>query len=104
MTTTEPPVLSTTAAMQADHVTKEFGPPVAVDDVTFDVPLNSIVSIIGPNGAGKTTLFNMFTGLYKPTSGGSVVGRTEHQAANGPIRSRRSASRGRSRTCACSAR
>jgi branched-chain amino acid transport system ATP-binding protein len=74
MTTTEPPVLSTTAAMQADHVTKEFGGLVAVDDVTFDVPLNSIVSLIGPNGAGKTTLFNMFTGLYKPTSGAVLLG------------------------------
>ena len=31
----------------------------------------SIVSIIGPNGAGKTTFFNMLTGLYKPSAGGS---------------------------------
>jgi branched-chain amino acid transport system ATP-binding protein len=57
------------AVMQVDHLVKEFGGLVAVNDVSLDVPVNSIVSIIGPNGAGKTTLFNMMTGLYKPTSG-----------------------------------
>ena len=61
------------AVMVAEHVTKEFGGLVAVDDVTLDVPRHSIVSLIGPNGAGKTTLFNMLTGLYKPTSGRIVL-------------------------------
>jgi branched-chain amino acid transport system ATP-binding protein len=48
---------------------KEFGGLVAVDDVDFTVPDESIVSLIGPNGAGKTTFFNMLTGVYKPTDG-----------------------------------
>jgi branched-chain amino acid transport system ATP-binding protein len=60
---------STPAVMRLEHLVKEFGGLVAVNDVSLDVPLHSIVSIIGPNGAGKTTLFNMMTGLYKPTSG-----------------------------------
>ena len=50
---------------------KEFGGLVAVNDVDFVVPRGSIVSLIGPNGAGKTTFFNMLTGVYKPTDGGS---------------------------------
>ena len=57
------------AILQAVSVSKEFGGLRAVDDVSIDIPLGSIVSIIGPNGAGKTTFFNMLTGLYKPTSG-----------------------------------
>ena len=61
-----PPILS------AAEVSKEFGGLVAVNQVSVDVPLGSIVSIIGPNGAGKTTFFNMLTGLYKP-SGGRIV-------------------------------
>ena len=57
------------AILEAVSVTKAFGGLVAVDDVTFDIPRKSIVSIIGPNGAGKTTFFNMLTGLYRPTEG-----------------------------------
>jgi branched-chain amino acid transport system ATP-binding protein len=55
--------------LQTEQLRKEFGGLVAVDDVDFTVPSNSIVSLIGPNGAGKTTFFNMLTGVYKPTEG-----------------------------------
>jgi branched-chain amino acid transport system ATP-binding protein len=55
--------------LDASGVTKAFGGLVAVEDVSFDIPERSIVSIIGPNGAGKTTFFNMLTGLYRPTAG-----------------------------------
>jgi branched-chain amino acid transport system ATP-binding protein len=68
MTVTVPNQLAT-AAMSAEHLVKEFGGLVAVDDVSVNIPERSIVSMIGPNGAGKTTVFNMLTGLYKPTSG-----------------------------------
>src|ERR1700756_5010205 len=58
-----PPILS------AEDVSKVFGGLVAVNEVSLDIPVGSIVSIIGPNGAGKTTFFNMLTGLYKSSSG-----------------------------------
>ena len=62
------------SVLRAEHVTKTFGGLVAVNDVSFDVPEHSIVSLIGPNGAGKTTLFNMLTGLYRPTEGRILLG------------------------------
>jgi branched-chain amino acid transport system ATP-binding protein len=55
--------------LTTQNVTKVFGGLVAVEDITFQIPERSIVSIIGPNGAGKTTFFNMLTGLYRPTYG-----------------------------------
>jgi branched-chain amino acid transport system ATP-binding protein len=55
--------------VEATKLRKEFGGLVAVDDVDFTIPEESIVSLIGPNGAGKTTFFNMLTGVYKPTAG-----------------------------------
>jgi branched-chain amino acid transport system ATP-binding protein len=57
------------AILEAQKVRKEFGGLLAVNDIDFDIPERSIVSLIGPNGAGKTTFFNMLTGVYKPTSG-----------------------------------
>ena len=53
------------------NITKRFGGLIAVNDVDFDIPEGSIVSLIGPNGAGKTTFFNIIAGIYDPTSGGS---------------------------------
>jgi branched-chain amino acid transport system ATP-binding protein len=61
----------------AAAVRKEFGGLIAVNDVDFQVPRGSIVSLIGPNGAGKTTFFNMLTGMYSPTSGRIVFDGTE---------------------------
>jgi branched-chain amino acid transport system ATP-binding protein len=53
----------------ATEVRKEFGGLIAVNDLTFTIPRDSVVSLIGPNGAGKTTFFNALTGLYKVTAG-----------------------------------
>jgi branched-chain amino acid transport system ATP-binding protein len=68
------PPAAAVSVLRAEHVTKMFGGLVAVNDVSFDVPQHSIVSLIGPNGAGKTTLFNMLTGLYRATEGRILLG------------------------------
>jgi branched-chain amino acid transport system ATP-binding protein len=74
MSSVETPAPPAVAVLRAEHITKEFGGLVAVNDVSLYVPQYSIVSLIGPNGAGKTTLFNMLTGLYRPTQGRIVLG------------------------------
>ena len=57
------------SVLEVAELTKAFGGLLAVEDVSFDIPRHSIVSIIGPNGAGKTTFFNILTGLYRPSAG-----------------------------------
>jgi branched-chain amino acid transport system ATP-binding protein len=63
--------------LTVESVRKEFGGLLAVSDLDFTIPAESIVSLIGPNGAGKTTFFNMLTGVYKPTSGQVVFDGTD---------------------------
>ncbi|MEA2652960.1 MAG: branched-chain amino acid transport system ATP-binding protein [Chloroflexota bacterium] len=76
--------------VHARGVTKKFGGLTAVNNVDFDIPRGSIVSLIGPNGAGKTTFFNMITGYYTPTTGEiSFDGRTIASSASGKIRSKK---------------
>ncbi len=58
-----------TAAIEIKHLTKQFGPKLAVNDVSFDVDEGSCYGLIGPNGAGKTTTFSMMCGFLKPTAG-----------------------------------
>lgn len=55
--------------LQITDATMQFGGLTAVNNVSLEVPKNSICALIGPNGAGKTTLFNMIAGQLKPTSG-----------------------------------
>jgi branched-chain amino acid transport system ATP-binding protein len=62
------------AALTAEGLTVRFGGLVAVNRVSFDIPLGGIVSLIGPNGAGKTTFFNALTGLYELAEGAVFLG------------------------------
>jgi ABC-2 type transport system ATP-binding protein len=55
--------------ISVDHLTKNYGPRVAVADVTFDVGKGEVLGFLGPNGAGKTTTMRILTG-YLPPSGG----------------------------------
>lgn len=50
-------------------VTVTFGGLKAINQISLEVPENSIYSIIGPNGAGKSTLFNCISRFYTPSSG-----------------------------------
>lgn len=51
------------------HLTKRYGPVVAVDDLSLTVTKGEFVSLLGPSGCGKTTTLRMVAGLVMPTSG-----------------------------------
>jgi ABC-2 type transport system ATP-binding protein len=55
-------------------LTKRFGPVLAVNDLTFDVPSGQITGFLGPNGAGKTTTLRMALDLIRPTAGQALIG------------------------------
>ena len=53
----------------AEGLTKGFGGPPVVEDVSFTLERGAIMGLIGPNGAGKTTLFNCLAGSLRPDAG-----------------------------------
>ena len=97
MTPTPPPASLLTGALddaaflvRSRGVTKKFGGLTAVNNVDFDIPRGSIVSLIGPNGAGKTTFFNMITGYYTPTAGQiSFDGKAITTESGGKVKSKK---------------
>jgi ABC-type multidrug transport system ATPase subunit len=50
------------------NLTTEFGPQVAVDQLTLQIPDGQLVGLLGPNGAGKSTTIKMLTGMLLPSS------------------------------------
>jgi iron(III) transport system ATP-binding protein len=52
-----------------DHITKRFGPTVALDDVDFQIEAGELFFLLGPSGCGKSTLLRLIAGLHEPTAG-----------------------------------
>jgi ABC-2 type transport system ATP-binding protein len=59
--------------IEVRHLTKQYGPFTAVDDVSFRVERGEILGFLGPNGAGKTTTMRILTGYMPPTEGTALV-------------------------------
>jgi ABC-2 type transport system ATP-binding protein len=56
------------------HVSKKYGPKLAVDDLHLTIQAGELFAFLGPNGAGKTTTIKMMCGLLFPTSGMVRIG------------------------------
>jgi len=59
----------TQTMIQAQNLTKTYGPRLAIDRLSFEARKGEIVGFLGPNGAGKTTTMRILTGYMPPTSG-----------------------------------
>jgi ABC-2 type transport system ATP-binding protein len=55
--------------IEVDGLTKHYGPVVAVEGLSLQVPRGGVFGLLGPNGSGKTTTMGMLLGLIKPTRG-----------------------------------
>jgi ABC-2 type transport system ATP-binding protein len=59
--------------ISVDHLSKNYGSTVAVEDVSFEVSPREVLGFLGPNGAGKTTTMRILTGFIPPTGGTARV-------------------------------
>jgi ABC-2 type transport system ATP-binding protein len=59
--------------IEVDHLSKYYGPIVAIQDLSFAVDKGEILGLLGPNGAGKTTTMRILTGFMPASCGRAVV-------------------------------
>ena len=60
--------------IQSHHLSRSYGPKLALSDLTLRVEPGEILGFLGPNGAGKSTTVKILTGMIRPTSGRASVG------------------------------
>src|SRR5436305_598912 len=57
--------------IRLENVSFRYGPlaPLAVREVSVDIPPGRFVALVGRSGAGKSTLASLLAGLYPPSEG-----------------------------------
>jgi simple sugar transport system ATP-binding protein len=55
--------------LRVEHVTKRFGPSVALRDINLHLRKGEVLGLLGDNGAGKSTLMKIICGFHKPDGG-----------------------------------
>src|SRR4051794_7334589 len=71
--------------VRLDHVTKRYGPTVAVDDLSFEIQPGAVTGFLGPNGAGKTTTLRMLLGLATASSGIATIFGRQYAELDDPL-------------------
>jgi ABC-type Na+ transport system ATPase subunit NatA len=71
---------SSAPAVSVQALTKRFRGRVAVDRLSFEVPVGVVAGFVGPDAAGKSTTLAMLVGLVRPTAGSATV--LGHHIAN----------------------
>ena len=77
------------AIVRAARVTHRYGPSVALENVTIDIPAGCMAGLIGPDGVGKSTLLGLVAGATQLQSGrmwvlGGDMGDSRHRRAACP--------------------
>jgi ABC-2 type transport system ATP-binding protein len=57
------------AILSAQHIVKKYANHIALNDVSLEVPEQSIFGLLGPNGAGKTSLIRIINQITGPDNG-----------------------------------
>lgn len=56
-------------AIDVSHITKTYGPTIALREVSLTVTPGEVRGLLGPNGSGKSSLMKTIMGLTKPSNG-----------------------------------
>ncbi len=59
--------------IEAKGISKFYGPFVAVQNISFQIPEGQVVAFLGPNGAGKTTTMRILSGFLAPSEGSASI-------------------------------
>ncbi len=59
--------------IKIEHLTKQFGDAVVLDDISMELVPSKIYGLVGRNGSGKTMLMKHILGFVHPTSGKILV-------------------------------
>jgi len=59
--------------LRVEHITKRFGPVVALRDINLHVRKGDVLGLLGDNGAGKSTLMKILCGFQPPDEGSMVL-------------------------------
>lgn len=68
--------------IEAEALTKRYGPLTAVDALSFRVDPGEILGFLGPNGAGKSTSLRILSGYLPPTGGRARIDGCDLQDAS----------------------
>jgi branched-chain amino acid transport system ATP-binding protein len=66
--------MTSSPALELDHVDAAYGPFRALFDVSLVVADGGALALLGPNGSGKTTVARVASGLLAPTAGTLRIG------------------------------
>jgi simple sugar transport system ATP-binding protein len=55
--------------LRAEHISKRFGPTIALRDINLHLRKGEVLGLLGDNGAGKSTLIKILCGFQKADSG-----------------------------------
>lgn len=60
-------------SLEVKNLSFSYGDRLIIDDISFKVQDNQLISVLGPNGVGKSTLFKCILGLLKKYKGNIFV-------------------------------
>jgi spermidine/putrescine ABC transporter ATP-binding subunit len=65
--------MSDTDFISIRHVSMDYGPVRACNDISLDIRRGEFFALLGPSGCGKTTLLRLLAGFLSPTEGDIVI-------------------------------